>query len=264
MARTILTVLLIVLMNVLVACNSNKVDKSSAKLMMVRTQTAAGSVKAIEVAGARETDIVEQVAVNRQAYRQGLKVLIEYYTKEGNSMKVEWAKKELAALDTMPQYRYIVEAGLAGPDLKATDVVRAADYLYDEALELENKARALVLVVNEDQLRQALDKYNELITMYPSSDKIDDAAYRAAGIYEHFQDYTIAALYYQRADQWDPASAYPALYKAAYILDRRLHRREEAMELYQQAIKKEGLWPSYREFAEMRIAEFTKGDEGAE
>ncbi len=262
MARTILTVLLIVLMNVLVACND--VDKSSSKLMMVRTRTAAGNVEAIEVAGAHETDIVEQVAVNRQAYRQGLEALVGYYNEEGNSMKVEWAKKELAALDKMPQYNYIVEASLAGPDLKATEAVRAADYLYEEALALENKARALVLVVNEDQLRQALDKYNELITTYPSSDKIDDAAYRAAGIYEHFQDYTIAALYYQRADQWDPASAYPALYKAAYILDRRLHRRAEAMELYQQAIKEEGLWPSYREFAEMRIAEFTKGDEGSE
>jgi tetratricopeptide (TPR) repeat protein len=262
MARTILTALLIVLMNVLVACND--VDKSSAKLMMVRTQTAAGSVKAIEVAGARETDIVEQVAVNRQAYRQGLEALIEYYTNEGDSMKVEWAKKELAALDKMPQYRYIVEASLAGPDLKALEVVRAADYLYEEAFELENKARSLVLVVNEDQLRQALDKYNELITTYPTSDKIDDAAYRAAGIYEHFQDYTIAALYYQRAYQWDPGSAYPALYKAAYILDRRLHQREEAMELYQQALKKTDLWPSYREFAEMRIAEFTKGDEAVE
>jgi tetratricopeptide (TPR) repeat protein len=264
MARTILTVLLIVLMNVLVACNSNKVDKSSAKLMMVRTKTASGNVEAIEVAGAHETDIVEQMTVNRLAYRQGLEALIEYYMKEGNSMKVEWAKKELAALDKMPQYRYIVEAGIAGPDLRATDAVRAADYLYAEALALENKARKLVLVVNEDQLRQALDKYNELITTYPTSDKIDEAAFQAAGIYEHFQDYTIAALYYQRSDQWNPRSTQPGLYKAAYILDRRLHRRSEAMELYQQAIKKEALWPSYREFAEMRIAEFTKDDEGSE
>jgi tetratricopeptide (TPR) repeat protein len=264
MARTILTALLIVLMNVLVACNSDKVDKSSSKLMMVRTKTAAGNVEAIEVAGAHETDIVEQVIVNRQAYRQGLEALIEYYMNEGNSMKVEWAKKELAALDKMPKYRYIVEASLAGPDLRATDEIRAADYLYDEALALEKKARALVLVANAGQLRRAVDKYNELITTYPSSDKIGDAAYQAAGIYEHFQDYTIAALYYQRSDQWNPESTHPGLYKAAYILDRRLHRRSEAMELYKQALKKETLWPSYREFAEMRIAEFTKGDEGTE
>jgi tetratricopeptide (TPR) repeat protein len=259
MARTILTVVLIVLLNVFVGCND--VDKSSAKLMMVRTKTAA---EAIEVAGARETDIVEQVVLNRRAYRQGLEALVGHYREEGNSMKLEWAKKELASLDKIPQYKYIVDAGLAGPELKATDAIREADHLYDEALELEKKARAMVLVVNEDQLRQALDKYNTLIAAYPTSDKIDDAAYNAAGIYEHFQDYTIAALYYQRADQWDTESTYPGLYKAAYILDRRLHRRAEAMELYQQAIKKEGLWRSYKDFAEMRIAEFTKGDEGAE
>ena len=68
MARAILSVVLVVLLNILVGCND--VDNSSAKLMLVRTKTPLGPVAAIEVAKAGETDIVEQMVANRQAYRQ--------------------------------------------------------------------------------------------------------------------------------------------------------------------------------------------------
>jgi len=262
MARAILSVVLVVLLNILVGCND--VDNSSAKLMLVRTKTPLGPVAAIEVAKASETDIVEQMVANRQAYRHGLKALAEYYSKEGNNMKLQWAKKELASLEGILQYNYIVEASLAGPDLRANTSIHEANYLYEEAVKLEKKAKELVVIVDEKALINALDKYNELIKRYPSSDKIDDAAYNAAGIYEHFKDYTIAALYYQRADQWDPRSQYPALFKAAYVLDRRLHRLSEALELYQQAVKKEGVYRTYKDFAEMRIAELTKSDEAGQ
>ena len=259
MARTILTILLIVLLNVLVGCND--VDKSSAKLMVVRTKTSFGSIPVVKVTEAGEVDIVEQVVVNRQAYQQGLELLVEYYTKEGNNMKVKWAKRELAALDAMPQYSYVVEASLAGPDLKATTAIPEADYIYRDALRLEKKSRELILIVDENLLRLALDKYNQLIREHQSSDKIDDAAYKAGRIYEYFKDYSIAVLYYQRAYQWNPDTIPPAMFKAAYILDKRLHRRAEALELYRQAIKNKSLSFNYREFAEQRIAEFTKSGE---
>ena len=55
-------------------------------------------------------------------------------------------------------------------------------------------------------LRAALRKYGELISQYPTSDKIDDAAYKMARIHEGFGDYTIALAFYQRAYQWDAAT----------------------------------------------------------
>ena len=132
MARAILSVVLVVLLNILVGCND--VDNSSAKLMLVRTKTPLGPVAAIEVAKASETDIVEQMVANRQAYRHGLKALAEYYSKEGNNMKLQWAKKELASLEGILQYNYIVEASLAGPDLRANTSIHEANYLYEEAV----------------------------------------------------------------------------------------------------------------------------------
>jgi hypothetical protein len=213
------------------------------------------------MADASETDLIEEVARNRQAYRQGLELLIKYYTRTGNSMKLDWAKKELVALDAVPQYNYIVEAIVAGQNLKADTSIPEADALYEEAVQIENKAGALPLFKDESMLRLALNKYNQLIKKHSSSDKIDDAAFRAAGIYEYFKDYTLAVLYYKRVYQWDRYTVYPAKYKAAYILDRRLHRRDEALELYRQVVADEAVPRTYKEFAQTRIQELTKGEE---
>jgi tetratricopeptide (TPR) repeat protein len=247
---------LIVFLNVLVGCYSAdsgksqvvpKVEKQSLKPALV-----------IEAQAPAETDIIEQVTINRQAYRRTLKMLVDHYTNTGNAIKLAWAEKELASLDNLEQYNYIIEASVAGPNLKATTSIELADYMYDEALRLEKRAKRFVVFIDDDQLRVALGKYNELINKHPSSDKIDDAAFRAAGIYEHFKDYTIALLYYQRTYQWDPQTPRLAEFKAAYILDQRMARRAEARGLYQKALKKGGLTKNEKEFVEKRIAALTK------
>ena len=249
MAKTILTLLLIVLLNVLVGCY----EPDSGRSQFLPT-----SMKAVSVVEAGEADIIEQMAASRQAYRQYLESLIAYYKKTGDNMKLRWAEDELIKLNEMPQYNYIIEAGVAGPELKARDSITIANYMYDEAYRMEKKSKFLMFV-HEDNLRLALDKYNQVIKQYPASDKIDEAAYRAAGIYAHFKDYTIATLYYQRAYQWDDATPNPARYKAAYILDQYLQRRAEALPLYQQALSNEKLSSEEREFVRNRIDALTKG-----
>jgi tetratricopeptide (TPR) repeat protein len=253
MAKTILTVLLIVLLNVLVGCYGPDSGRS---------QFLPTPMKTVSVVEAGEADIIEHMATSRLAYRQYLESLIVYYKKAGDNMKLGWAEDELKRLNKMPQYSYIIEASVAGPNLKAKDSDNAANYLYDEAYRLEKAARATwVVFVDENLLRVALDKYNQVIKQYPTSDKIDEAAYRAGGIYEYFKDYTIALLYYQRAYQWDPATTNPARFKAAYILDQYLHRRAEALPLYQYALGNEKLSKDDKEFVEKRIDELTKGGE---
>ena len=255
MVRTILTVLLIVLLNVLVGCHA--VDSGASQLIPPR-------MKAASVVKASEADIVEQMTISRRAYRQSLESLMDRYEKTGNNMKFGWAKNELKKLDKMPQYNYIIEAIVAGPNLKASTSVVEAELMYIKALQLEKKARKLIVIIDENLLRLALDAYNQLIKKHPSSDRIDDAAFKAARIYGHFKDYTIALLYYQRTYQWNPETIYPARFKAAYILDRHLHRRAEALELYQQAVKAKRISGKRKEFAEKRINELTKSGESSE
>jgi len=265
MARTILTLLVIVLLNVLVGCSN--IDSGKSQLMPARTKTSIASAPIIQIAQAGEVDIVEQVAVNRQSYRQGLELLIDYYTKGGNSMKLDWAQKELKSLNSIPQYKYIIEASIAGPNLKTTTSIPEADELYEDAAKLAEKAGQLFIIKDQDTLRLALDKYNQLIKKYPSSDKIDDAAYNAGKIYEYFKDYSIALLYYQRTYQWDPQTIYPSKFRAAYTLDKHLKQRAQALELYKQALgelKDENQHKQWKEYTQSRIKELTKSDEKLE
>jgi tetratricopeptide (TPR) repeat protein len=259
MARKGCTVILIVLLSVLVGCQG--VDSGKGQMVPQGRRQALGPATAINIADASEVDLVEKMEVNRQAYRQGLELLVGYYIRTGNNMKLEWAQKELNALDTMPKYNYIIEANVAPANLKVIASIPAADDLFYEAEEINKEAGRLPVLKNENQLRLALSKYNEVIRKYPTSDKIDDAAYKAGEIYEYLKDYTIALLYFKRTFQWDPETPHPARFRAARILDQRLHNNAEALQLYQQAVKIEGQFDKYREwreFAEKRIRELQK------
>ena len=256
MARTVLAAFLIVLLNVMVGCNN--VDGVKSKRIPTKVKQETGSAPIVAVSTPGELDIVEQVASHRQAYRQALNELENYYANTGNSMKLAWARKELAAVDTMPQYNYIIEANVAGPGLKAVDSIPEAEALYEDAIKLQKKAEELVVFKDDELLRLALDKYNQLIRVYPSSDKIDDAAFHAGVIHESFKDYSLAVLYYKRTFQWDPETKYPAEFKAANILDWKLKRYDEALVLYQKVLEKGGLLEQRRELVEGRIKKFSK------
>lgn len=258
MARIICTAALIVSLNILVGCQSNT---GRSQLVTAPSDTSPGSIGAVNIAEATEADLVEQMATHRQAYRQSLGLLVKYYNRTGSYEKLNWAKKELAAFNAMPQYKYVIEAEVLPADLKATTLIPEADTLYQDAVQLEKEAGLLPFGKNEQKLRLALDKYNQVISTHPASDKIDDAAFKAGGIYEYFKDYNIALLYYQRSYQWDPQTTYPAKFKAAFILDRYLYRRAEALELYRQAVKEQREYAEWIEFAERRIKELTKTEE---
>jgi tetratricopeptide (TPR) repeat protein len=252
MAKIVLTTTIIILLNILIGCGGY--DRGQSQIVPTPPASAPVTVQK----GTGEVDIVEQVVINRQTYRSSLEMLIQYYTSVGNYMKLQWAKKELEGLDTMPKYKYIVE-GEKNENLKASTPIPEADRLYQEAAELQRKGEQLVLVKDDNLLRMALDKYDQLISNYPSSDKIDDAAFKSGEIHEHFRDYTLALLYYKRAFQWNPATPYPARFKAATISDKYLHNRSDALELYQQALEKEGKqYLEWRLLAENRVKELQK------
>jgi len=260
MARIVLSVAIIVLLSVSLGCQ--QADSGRGRLMPRQGTTAAITTN-LSLAG--ETDIVEQIAINRRAYQQGLELLIRYYNRTGNNMKLHWANEELTALDLIPQYKYIIVAETLESNLRASTSIPEADDLYMDALKLEREASVLLIGKNKDKLREALDKYDRLIRSYPTSDKIDDAAFNAGVIYEYFKDYSIALLYFKRAYQWDPETPYPARFRSARILDKRLHRNAEALELYREAINTEGKYGKRRiwvEYAQERIQVLykTEGD----
>ena len=254
MARIVLSTVIIVLLSISLGCQ--QADSGGGMRIPSQGASATGSVGSVTLSQAGETDIVEQLAINRRAYHQGLELLIRYYTQTGNNMKFNWANEELTALDLIPQYKYIIVAETLDSNLRASTSIPEADDLFKNALRLEEEARVLLIGTNNDKLREALNTYDRLIRNYPTSDKIDDAAFNAGVIYERFQDYSIALLYFQRAYQWDPETPHPARFRSARILDKRLHRNAEALELYREALRTEGKYGKRRiwvEYAEERI-----------
>lgn len=257
MTRIVTTVAVIFLLTLLVGCEAN--TGTSQRLPYRSNPYISEPNKPLaKPSDSGEIDLVEKMADNRKAYRRSLEALIQYYSAAGNNTKVTWAQKEMTALDRIPQYLYIIEAEVMPATLKASESIAAADQLYEEALKIERQAgpRPMPSLFKDQQILQAaLVKYSELLRKYPTSDKIDDVAYRMAEIHKGFGDYTIALSFYQRAYQWDAATPYPARFRAADILDRRLHDRAKALEVYQEAIAKESQYTDLRLMAERRVQE---------
>ena len=207
---------------------------------------------------AAEVDLVEKMALERSEYRASLRDLIEYYRRNGAAGKLAWAQREYGALVL---YRYLMPGEASGSGLMATDSIEEADVLFAEAEKYFFEAGGPLVVIDEAKLRVALSKYNELIEKYPTSDKVDNSAYRAGRIYEHFKDYEIAAIHYQRVYQWNEFTQYPARFRAAYVMDRRLHMRKEALAAYQLAIEKESRYEENVKYAKKRILKMNTGQD---
>jgi hypothetical protein len=242
----------------IVGCQMEEVAKDDPRFRVDPTQAAMVTNKGYGVPDATEVDLVEQLVEARQIYRQRLEELLKYYRAAGNATNRQWAEHELTALDRVPHYRYLMPAEFLKPDLMAVDVIDDADILFNDAMKLYQEAGGLLIITDEDKLRGALNKFNQLIVDYPSSNKIDDAAYRAGRIYEYFKDYQIASVYSQRCFQWNDLTQYPARFRAAYVLDQRLHMRTEALTLYQLAVERESRYAANTEFAQKRILEMTR------
>jgi tetratricopeptide (TPR) repeat protein len=259
MTRIVTTAAAILILTIAVGCESN--TGMSARLPQRTTSygSAPEPLPLAAPASSDQIDLVEQMTTHRQSYRRSLQALIQHYDAAGDHQRATWAKEELTALDRIPMYRYIVEADLPAT-LRASERIPAADELYAQAAELERKAGALPVLKDEEILRAALAKYGEVIRKYPASDKIDDAAYRMGHIQDYFKDYSLALLSFQRAYQWDANTPYPARFRAANILDKKLYRRNEALTLYQEAIIKEAGFSEWRIPAERRVKELTSSD----
>jgi len=261
MTRTVTTIAIISLLVMTVGCQPS--DRGVGQRLPQRTAYIAPANGSAVTGSADEIDLVEQVSTFRRDYRQSLTLLLQHYTVVGDNKKLNWAKEELRALDRMPQYRYIIDAEILPATLTAGTRIPAADELYLDAVETQRQAEPIGILKDDEQMRVAREKYSQLIRQYPSSDKIDDAAYKMADIYEYFKDYEIALLYYKRAYQWEPDTPYPARFHAASLLDKKLHRRGEALELYQEALLREGeRYSEWKMYGTKRVKELSSSDDG--
>jgi tetratricopeptide (TPR) repeat protein len=223
------------------------------------TQTALATADAVNVADATEVDLVEEMARARQNYRQYLQALITYYNDKGFRHKAIWAERELADLKMVKTYRYLVDAEIPGSNLVPRDSIPEADALFEDGLHyMKEGGHGVPIFYATGPLKRALEKFNTIIREYPTSDKIDDAAFYAGEIYkEYFNDNLRAVQYYERAWEWNPEIQLPARFQAAVVYDYRLHDRDRALELYQAVLEHEQFNKSNLRFSTRRIKQLT-------
>jgi hypothetical protein len=205
------------------------------------TEALIGPQPPAAIAGAGELGLVEEVARTRKAYARALAALKDYYVSRGSVDKNNWVDSEIAALDKAPKPQYLGMSELAGPNLKPTDHIEAADKLFEEGMNFKNYPALpspLSTPGKDTYLKKALDKFTTIIEKYPTSDKIDDAAFRMGEIYGgwYFEDWTRAIQSYERCWQWNPLTEHPAMLNAAKIYADKLKKRDKAVELYNRVL----------------------------
>ncbi len=228
--------------------------KNKAKLSKLIAQAGSSGL----VYGFNEVDLVEDMVAKRGDYYNALKELGDYYKSANANRRLSMLSEELKVLGVVSQYNYLESSTISRTDYVAADSIDAADEMYNEAKRLDSKGRLLGVAFKKTMLRAALAKYNELIKKYPTSDKADDAAYKAAEIYKYFGDYYPAAIYYQRAFEWNEYTDYPARFKAAWIMDTKLDKKSEALELYKQSILLEKNFSDNVDIAKARVKTISK------
>lgn len=201
----------------------------------------------------REKQIVDQLVKARKLYAQKLRELIQFYIDTGNYIKRKRAEQELAELQQVTKYSYVILSDLLGADVHPTKNIPEANKLYEDGLSYKNYPD---LFTKTKRLKKAIQRFEELIRDYPESDKADDAAYMLAEIYAgfYFRDYLSAAKWYEKNFEWNPHTRYPSRYKAARVYDKHLHDYAKAVDLYD-LVARYSPFPENREKARKRLAE---------
>jgi len=195
---------------------------------------------------------VETMAQNREKYKQNLVEMVLFYDRQGNHEKANWAQNELAHLNEYKPQAFLTVVDIASPDLRASVPNEHADAIFAEGKTLAIDGKRFL--ADQSKLLAAVSKFEEIITNYPSCDKIDDAAWETAEINNtHLRDYGAAIKYYQRVWQWDPESTYAARYKVAKIYEDVFHARDKALLYYRDALEKEQLSDFQIQTAQRRI-----------
>ena len=186
---------------------------------------------AARIRGKNDLPLVERVIAARKQYQESLEALRKHYVKTGEVEKSRWVEEELLSFHRIPKRAYRLDLDVPPPTLRPTDHIPEANELFHRALSYKGKGWGSTA---DDNMRRAEILLQHLLTNYPTSDKIDDAAFHLGEIYEHrsFRQFRRAAMYYERCYQWNPNTGTDARMRAARLYDRTLDNRSKAIQLY--------------------------------
>jgi TolA-binding protein len=204
-----------------------------------------------------DIELVERLLAARRDYQTTLEQLRNYYQSSGDVEHMRWAEEELRQFHRIGKQAYALELDVPPPTLRASQNIPEANELYRRAMTYKDKGWGNDYTDNQ---RRAEILLQQLLSQYPQSDKIGDAAYQLGDLYESkaYKQYRRAGLYFERAYQWNPNTQLDARLRAARIYDRQLMERGKAVELYRDVAAHE-TDPKRLQEAQKRLTELAAG-----
>jgi len=197
--------------------------------------------------------LVERVEKARAEYVAALTELQNYYLSAGDMASADRAARELGNFNGYEHFNY-AEKIPGGEATEPTKVLRAVpdanDYYVDGVILAQSQFKA--------RKDLALQRFSTVLTRWPESDKAPLAAWEMGQLYSGFnyRDYDLAASYYKKAYDLNPAIMEPALVKAGDMFAK-LGRDQEAIDTYKLAV--EGSRdPKAKADAEMKLSRYSK------
>lgn len=207
------------------------------------------SPRSISPTSSRDIDLVEKVINSRKEYQTSLEALRSHYISVGEIEKAKWAEDELLNYHRISKQAYLLELDVPPPTLQANENIPDANEYYKRAMHYKDKGWGQEYVDNQKRAEILLQ---QILSTYPNSDKISDAAYQLGDIYESkpYKQFQRSALYFERCFQWNSRTQLDARLRAARIYDKNLTERNKALELYKEV--------TLRELDPKRVAEAQK------
>lgn len=186
-----------------------------------------------------DVELVERLLAARREYQTTMEELRKHYIAVGDHEKAQWAEDELFQYHLIPKQAYRLDLDVPPPNLQALHNYPEANELFRWAIQYKEKGGwGNDYVANQ---RRAELFFQQLLSNYPQSDKISDAAYQLGDIYEGraYKQYGRAASYFERCFQWNPKTNFDARLRAARLYERQLNERARAIEIYQEIVQHE-------------------------
>ena len=202
-----------------------------------------------------DLELVQKLLATRRDYQKSLELLYVHYHQVNDKERERWAKEELVSFHRIAKNAFILDLDVPPPNLNGNTNITEANKLFTWAMQYKDKGFGVDYTDNQ---RRAELLFQEILTKYPSSDKISDVAFMLGDIYESkaYKMYYRAVEYYHRCYQWNPKTSHEARMRAARLYDKQLNNRVKALELYRE-VKTHEVDPRRHTEADRRIAELS-------
>jgi hypothetical protein len=180
---------------------------------------------------AQQDALLKQLEASRAEYEKNLAKITSFYTDTGNAEKLRQFQTEK---DDQERVR---KGGVNWEDKlktmpRAKDEIQEANALFDKAKKLQDKV--IPPWGKNQRQKEALLEYQELVEKYPSSTKVDAAAFGCGEILSgaDFREYRRAAHFFELSYYWNPKTTQPGTFRAAQLYMKEAQDFEKAAEMY--------------------------------